>query len=874
MDENGQNSNNKNNVVQQAVKNETNKIKNNIFKKILKTLLPIMLNLLILLLIAGLVLLVVSTVVNAIVGFFTGIFKGSSTNDTTKPSIEDEVKSAVSLSEDGYNYIINQEFIDNIIKQLANGSVDPNALELTKNATVDENNNVNYGDSIDDDMIKKYVKAEIRTMLPKIGSKDIDGIVNIKRDSGDDGTEIKSLTYMPYAEFKKKVENNDEDSIDYFSLNPENFNLCYSTIKVIETFDESDSSTGKTVTATLNENEFQHALAPYAMTVSFLVSTHMIAQNNNFMEDLLSLEKDGKYIDLTLRDTRNVDTEIANYSGTATEEYEDKEEYNDTETGEKRTRNVTKTRTISVNNSNAGNYISTKPYKTITTAMSTEMIVTSADTWIAKRENTYSKSVVETAQSSQSISYTGDNYNITETIDESSTATVYTELNSSTDMSENVDKIVNLLKYGNTDGIPNGKTESEAVKDNKYKKVEKNFETATDFYFRLLEEDERNQEIEQVMKYIFFKVTGKDYGVVDLSEISNLFIQSQFSNNFDMSSDFMVDTSKADKSLILTKEQLIQGINAIYSGKQRENLLSAIDSFVEIQEKYHVNAVFGIAVARIESGCGTAWAAIDKSTYNWMSFTGSYNGKTYRNPNSSNKRYWRVYSSFSEATLDFGNQIANGTYYFKNNKYSVKDIAPTYGGASVDVYMNYINQFYSKLGIDTTISSASAPTTGNKEAKLKYLFPDGVPTTASECAKYITTVKVPMTSKTGVTFEKNIQVHKNLASDVKKVFEQAQAGGFKIYDASGYSFRYMNNGSSGKLSHHSYGCAIDINVNENYSHRGSTIYAGSFWNPSTSEFSIPRNGALVKAFESIGWKWGGNWSGNYQDYMHFSYTGN
>ena len=185
--------------------------------------------------------------------------------------------------------------------------------------------------------------------------------------------------------------------------------------------------------------------------------------------------------------------------------------------------------------------------------------------------------------------------------------------------------------------------------------------------------------------------------------------------------------------------------------------------------------------------------------------------------------------------------------------------------------MNYISEFYSKLGINT---SSSAPTTGSNDAKLKYLFPDGVPTTASECAKYITTVKVPMTSKTGTKFEKNIQVHKSLASDVEKVFEQAQTAGFKIYDASGYSFRYMNNGSSGKLSHHSYGCAIDINVNENYSHRGSTIYAGSFWNPSTSEFSIPRNGALVKAFESIGWKWGGNWSGNYQDYMHFSYTGN
>ena len=111
--------------------------------------------------------------------------------------------------------------------------------------------------------------------------------------------------------------------------------------------------------------------------------------------------------------------------------------------------------------------------------------------------------------------------------------------------------------------------------------------------------------------------------------------------------------------------------------------------------------------------------------------------------------------------------------------------------------------------------------------------------------------------------------------DVQDVFKAAQDGGFKIYEAAGYSFRGMNNGSgSGNLSHHSYGIAIDINVTENYSHRGNTVYAGSFWNPASSEYSIPRDGILVKAFEAKGWEWGGNWSGNYQDYMHFSFTGN
>jgi hypothetical protein len=31
--------------------------------------------------------------------------------------------------------------------------------------------------------------------------------------------------------------------------------------------------------------------------------------------------------------------------------------------------------------------------------------------------------------------------------------------------------------------------------------------------------------------------------------------------------------------------------------------------------------------------------------------------------------------------------------------------------------------------------------------------------------------------------------------------------------------------------------------------------------------------AVVRAFRSIGWGWGGGWSGSTKDYMHFSASG-
>ena len=67
--------------------------------------------------------------------------------------------------------------------------------------------------------------------------------------------------------------------------------------------------------------------------------------------------------------------------------------------------------------------------------------------------------------------------------------------------------------------------------------------------------------------------------------------------------------------------------------------------------------------------------------------------------------------------------------------------------------------------------------------------------------------------------------------------------------------------------------ADKLNITENYCIKNDgTVVAGSFWKPGENEFSIPRNSAVTRAFSSIGWGWGGNWSSK-KDYMHFSYNG-
>ena len=80
---------------------------------------------------------------------------------------------------------------------------------------------------------------------------------------------------------------------------------------------------------------------------------------------------------------------------------------------------------------------------------------------------------------------------------------------------------------------------------------------------------------------------------------------------------------------------------------------------------------------------------------------------------------------------------------------------------------------------------------------------------------------------------------------------------------------------SGSWSNHAYGHAIDLNPVEN-----PYVGCGRVHDPASAPYvnrSRLRKGmvtpAVVRAFRSIGWGWGGEWSGATKDYMHFSTTG-
>jgi hypothetical protein len=98
-----------------------------------------------------------------------------------------------------------------------------------------------------------------------------------------------------------------------------------------------------------------------------------------------------------------------------------------------------------------------------------------------------------------------------------------------------------------------------------------------------------------------------------------------------------------------------------------------------------------------------------------------------------------------------------------------------------------------------------------------------------------------------------------------------------IEDDNTSAFNCRTRTGSGEWSQHSYGTAIDVNPIENpyVSSSGATSHPASVPFLDRSDvrpgMAVP-DGVLVRAFESVGWTWGGTWT-DVKDLQHFSKNG-
>jgi hypothetical protein len=140
-----------------------------------------------------------------------------------------------------------------------------------------------------------------------------------------------------------------------------------------------------------------------------------------------------------------------------------------------------------------------------------------------------------------------------------------------------------------------------------------------------------------------------------------------------------------------------------------------------------------------------------------------------------------------------------------------------------------------------------------------------------------------------------IVVSRRVTGDVVAVFRQLYRARFPIRrivpvsayrgsddasmaadNTSGFNCRAAVGSGTGSWSMHAYGEAIDVNPVENPYVLGRRVL------PPAGRSYVARGrvrrgmavegGVLVRAFDSVGWKWGGRWTAS-RDYQHFSTNG-
>src|SRR5437763_3128609 len=157
------------------------------------------------------------------------------------------------------------------------------------------------------------------------------------------------------------------------------------------------------------------------------------------------------------------------------------------------------------------------------------------------------------------------------------------------------------------------------------------------------------------------------------------------------------------------------------------------------------------------------------------------------------------------------------------------------------------------------------------------------------------TVRVSYVGFDGRAHTGALVVNRVVVADTERVFARLYADRFPIHrmepvaryggsdmrsmaadNTSGFNCRYAVAPGPKRWSVHAYGEAIDVNTVENPYLEGGKVLppaGGAFVDRSRHRRGMAvAGGVLVRAFASVGWLWGGRWTGS-PDWQHFSKTG-
>lgn len=583
---------------------------------------------------------------------------------------------------------IKDEDVDRIIDKIYEMGVNPADLKLLGDVSdASDVDSPEYQEALRKYVRKFYEAQQVTETLNYYHYKSTDtktyGAIYLYRATSDNSeSERQKLTYITQEKMEKYKEENDERALEHFSIDEQTGQLIVAGARrhIIETgsSEKNLQVRSETTTIYLVNIDYKDAVAPYTTKLEVLLYLTQISQNPEFVSAVTDLIKKSR-IELTIMDNESQDVQTFKYSYIQ---------------NERKKHDVYNGYGVAYSYYTDSSKEETQIIRTTNIESIQSAYITYVKTWFSEQKIKYEKVTNSPIygepiekQLPDEIEPGEEEAGSWKTNRFETTVKVITNSFYRESYREAVKLVVG--ERGDRDKYANGQiseptfvglmeTEFKIPNSTRTAEPGTNLVSGAEMLFFLLQQDSKLENMEMIMRYALNQYTNtNDYG-----QNFNTLLDSLKINMLQVGTNYIVDITKSNSNIVITDAQVLnKAIETLYYGEAKENLINEIPSFLEMQEKYNVNAVFAIAVTIVESSGGTNWAAIAPYTHNWMSVTGSYNGQTYRNPNSSNPRTWRLYPSFREATLDFGDLIANGAYYFQDGKYTVDIIAPTYCNA-------------------------------------------------------------------------------------------------------------------------------------------------------------------------------------------------
>lgn len=268
----------------------------------------------------------------------------------------------------------------------------------------------------------------------------------------------------------------------------------------------------------------------YAMPFNFSTALHMIAQDVEFMKEVIDMAVKGEIV-LTYVESSSTTTETRTYSGYESKKYRFTTDTDENEHVYEANQGIVELPNDeynTINSNNIGNYITPDYYQKITTTYSGTLYVTKADTWLKSVE----KDIGEVSNSGEEVIGTETNE-----IKNSVTTRTVSRLNEkkvieethTTNISETIVTTFESKKYTVVYLENDTNVEAFIKLIESYPNVKDNLKNSPSLMFEWLQQNENTQKLEKVMRYVISMISEDGYGVSE-ANLKTLF-NDLFSNS-------------------------------------------------------------------------------------------------------------------------------------------------------------------------------------------------------------------------------------------------------------------------------------------------------------------------------------------------------